>query len=510
MNHSLALESVSLTIAVCTFNRAAFLARMLASINRQTEEAFELLVLDDCSTDDTAAICQSFASARCRYVRNPANLGFNANYNRAITLATTSHVLVTHDDDYMDPPFVAHLFRGIARYLEAVMIVSNVWIIAEEGLAATPGVTGPVAKVIDSNALRLTEDKVFLRGEYGEANYWGRLGLYCPTFCFHRERFVCAGIVFEPVGPGSDVLISLRANLVGPIAVLSDVHFNVCSHPGQDHSSIINELSAGYRLDRVATPIVRNEPVYTAVRSVAEFNLSYHFGKAATAALMDLPGRPAIASSADIYERYGHHLASLPPEVRGVVFSSGRNRVGARLFGHAGVLHGVPRIAAAKSIRVVPQLSTHHRKWSLLNFTTLDRLDDLLAENFWIDSAPPLPIQGRTVIVWGFSYIGIVVAELLRRLNVRVEGFVDRNAKLHGARFREFVCRSWHELRADCASTGCDPLIITATEGQLDVDLAFEFLEQEPPAAQCTVRNWRAVVDWLDALAEIAESMRKR
>lgn len=503
---------VSLTIAVCTYNRAALLTRMLASIQRQTRQDFDVLILDDCSTDGTRALCEGISGPRFRYVRNATNLGFNANYNQALALPKTSHVLLTHDDDFMDPSFIDYLRRGIEKHPEALMVTTNVRLVAEDetppAAPAHPGflpvLNAPAvhtSRVVNANALNLAQDVVFARGEYGRANYWKGLGLYCPTYCFHRERSLAAKIEFEPVGPGSDVLISLRTNLAGPIAVLGEAHFNVCTHAGQDHASAYNELTAGYRLDRVAIPIVRREAVFAEVRPVAEFNLAYHFGKAATAALVDLVSRSDPAAPPTPAERYARHVATLPAELREVVFKSSRNRVAARLFGHAELLDGVPRVAAAEHIRHATPAPLHNQKWNLLNFSVHDRLDELLAAGALTPAAVPRQLRDRRIVLWGFCYLATIVAELLHRLEVPVAALVDRNAKLHGSRYRELVCRPWKEVWAELAATPGDVLVLTATEGAQEVDIGFDLLSSTAGGPRCAVHNWRAVVDWLEAAA---------
>lgn len=496
----------SLTVAVCTFNRATLLTRMLASIQRQTRQDFDVLILDDCSTDGTRALCEGISGPRFRYVRNATNLGFNANYNQALTVATTSHVLLTHDDDFMDPTFIDYLWRGVLQHPDALMVTTNVKLVADETPAAPsflpllPAPTQSAAgngKVVNNNALGLTQDVVYARGEYGRANYWKGLGLYCPTFCFSRERCLAAKVEFEPVGPGSDVLISLRTNLAGSIAVLCEAHFNVCVHAGQDHSSAVNELTSTYRLERVAVPMVCREAVFAEVRPVAQFNLTYHFGKAATAALADLADRPVVAESVE--QRYARHVGTLPPGLRDAVFSSSRNRVAARLFGQTAVLDGVPRVAAAEQIRQVPQLLAHSRKWNLANYTALDRLEDRLAAVPLADHAVPAPLQNRRVVIWAFSYLGILLAEVLRQMGIPVVGFVDRNSRIQGSRYRDLVCRSWAATRDALAGSSEEVVILTATEGSQEVEIAFDLLAGDAGGPRCTVHNWRAAVDWIEA-----------
>ncbi len=498
MDHPSANAPATLTVAVCTFNRAALLTRMLASIRGQTCQDFDVLVLDDCSSDGTSALCEPLVGERFRYVRHATNIGFNANYNQAIALARTSYVLLTHDDDYMDATFIDYLMKGIVRYPEAILVTTNVRLVGEDRTA--PASASPLVPSVP-NALKLTEDVVFAPGEYAKARYWRGLDLYCPTFCFHRRRCLEAQIAFDPIGPGSDVLIGLRANLVGPLAVLAETHFNVCTHPGQDHASVVNDLTSGYRLDRVTVPIARREPTLAAIRPVAQFSLAYHFAKAATAALLDLPDRPATAPTETLEQRFARHVATLPPELLEPVFACGRNRVAARLFGHTAPLKDIPRHSAEEWIRSVPQLSPHLRKWHLANFSALDRLEDLLAGAAPLPSIRPRFLADRTILIWGVSYLGIILAEVLHRLRITVAGFVDRNPRLAGARYRDLVCRNWPDSLAAHAAPDRELLVFTGVEGALDLDLALDLLPTHADAPRCVFRSWRTAVDLIEAVA---------
>ena len=92
-------------VSVClpTYNGAAFIKEALESILRQTYQDFELLIVDDGSTDATLDIVQSFADPRIRLQRNPEQLGIPANWNRCLELASGEFVCVFHQDDVMQP-----------------------------------------------------------------------------------------------------------------------------------------------------------------------------------------------------------------------------------------------------------------------------------------------------------------------------------------------------------------------------------------------------------------------
>ena len=92
-------------VSVClpTYNGAAYIEAALRSILHQTYQDFELLVVDDGSTDATLDIVRSFSDPRIRLHRNPERLGIPANWNRCLELAGGAFVCLFHQDDAMLP-----------------------------------------------------------------------------------------------------------------------------------------------------------------------------------------------------------------------------------------------------------------------------------------------------------------------------------------------------------------------------------------------------------------------
>lgn len=92
-----ALPKVSVVIP--TFNRAHVLGRAIASVLGQTYTELELIVVDDGSSDGTAALMREFADPRLRYVQQPRNLGVSAARNRGVTEARGEWLAFLDSDD---------------------------------------------------------------------------------------------------------------------------------------------------------------------------------------------------------------------------------------------------------------------------------------------------------------------------------------------------------------------------------------------------------------------------
>jgi len=95
------------TIGIPTYNRAnKTLALAIESACRQDYPNLEIIVSDNCSTDNTRDVVGAFADPRLRYIRQEVNRGPNANYNACLHAARGAYFLLLHDDDLIDPDFV--------------------------------------------------------------------------------------------------------------------------------------------------------------------------------------------------------------------------------------------------------------------------------------------------------------------------------------------------------------------------------------------------------------------
>jgi hypothetical protein len=93
----------AVTVVMSAYNAAAYLAEAVGSILRQTMADFELIIVDDASTDDTLAILAAIGDSRVRVLRNARNLGAATSSNRAVREARSPLIARLDADDVADP-----------------------------------------------------------------------------------------------------------------------------------------------------------------------------------------------------------------------------------------------------------------------------------------------------------------------------------------------------------------------------------------------------------------------
>ena len=92
-----------LSIGLPVYNGENFLAESLEALLGQSFEDFELIISDNASTDETAAICRRYGQqdSRIRYVRQPRNVGCASNHNFLVGQARGElFKWASHDDLY--------------------------------------------------------------------------------------------------------------------------------------------------------------------------------------------------------------------------------------------------------------------------------------------------------------------------------------------------------------------------------------------------------------------------
>lgn len=111
-------ECILASVVVPTCNRRDHIVRCLEGLARQTYANFEILVVDDCSADDTPAVLREFAERHpdlsFQALRNEPQAGANPSRNRAIRAARGEIVAFLDDDCVPEPDWLEKLIRGFS------------------------------------------------------------------------------------------------------------------------------------------------------------------------------------------------------------------------------------------------------------------------------------------------------------------------------------------------------------------------------------------------------------
>ncbi len=171
-------HSTSVTVVVPSYNDEKSLPLCLEAIGAQTYPLLETLVVDDCSTDDSARIA---ASAGVRVVRTPANGGAAVARNTGASCASGEILFFVDSDVALAPDAVANAVAKLA---------------ADPSIGAVCGIDDPDPLVLDSNV----EDYRALQHHYWTLDSEGQMSfLWSAMFAIRAD-------VFAEIGPFNPAL----------------------------------------------------------------------------------------------------------------------------------------------------------------------------------------------------------------------------------------------------------------------------------------------------------------
>lgn len=124
---------VKISVLIPSYNNAHFLPELIESIFNQTYQDFEIVICDDCSTDDSVNVIKKYSDPRIRFFRNKKNLGIVANMNRCVSLAAGQYVYMIGSDDVMYPTNLERKLKFLEAHPDVGLVCSDIDVIDKTG-----------------------------------------------------------------------------------------------------------------------------------------------------------------------------------------------------------------------------------------------------------------------------------------------------------------------------------------------------------------------------------------
>jgi GT2 family glycosyltransferase len=205
------VSTIHASVCIPTYNGAEFIAEAIQSVLTQSFTDFELLVVDDHSSDNTLDIVRSFADSRLSIHQNEKRLGIPRNWNHCLALAQGEYVCLFHQDDVMMPE---NLERKI-KILAADVSINFVHSAAEIRLENS----APVALdnwIEDAQQDFVADGSIYFRKLFFHGN------LVCaPTVVTRRQQLLELGGFDEELGYTPDYEMWLKMCVTGRVAFFS-------------------------------------------------------------------------------------------------------------------------------------------------------------------------------------------------------------------------------------------------------------------------------------------------
>lgn len=227
--------SIPLTVALLTYNRSQYLKEAIAGIQAQTYTNFEFLILDNGSTDDTPQVVLGIQDKRIRYVRNPPGSAVEFNGVSAFHIARGKRIIVTHDDDIMEPTMLERQMQLMDKHPDVVLVWTNVSLMNQDG------------KTVQDLAYPNRGNRIFKQGEYILNFLSERLWPVPSTMMLYQhltprrwvdEHYLCRHVRNEEmrgknVAGTADVYLPANFNTFGAVAFLGEPLLRYRLHPSQ-------------------------------------------------------------------------------------------------------------------------------------------------------------------------------------------------------------------------------------------------------------------------------------
>ncbi len=121
------------TLYITSYNYGRYLSRAIESVLNQTVDCFELIVIDDGSTDDTLAVANRYLHYPSVRVISQNNKGLNVTNNIALRMARGKYIMRLDADDWLDSHAVEILSNALERDPEIGLVFPDYFLVDDDG-----------------------------------------------------------------------------------------------------------------------------------------------------------------------------------------------------------------------------------------------------------------------------------------------------------------------------------------------------------------------------------------
>lgn len=116
-------EKVS--ICIPAYNNANIIGTTIDAILEQSYRNFELIIVDDASTDNTVQVIKGYHDSRIKLYNNEKNMGMAGNWNRCVRLASSKYIKLVCADDIIKPKCIETELEAMLSHKDVVMTIND-------------------------------------------------------------------------------------------------------------------------------------------------------------------------------------------------------------------------------------------------------------------------------------------------------------------------------------------------------------------------------------------------
>lgn len=231
---------MKVSVVVPMYNSAKFLDVTITSILQQTFKDFELILVDDCSTDKTLDIAKSFRDDRIKILQTEKNLGYpGATRNIGLKAATCEYIFFMDHDDIILPYAFERLVK-VADTTNADVITTTSWYICPD-LSSVENMGDTKLSTIRLKFPAPVSENVKVR-------LWNEMvleGMHVAPWCyFYRRKFLISNNIRFPAEVAEDVFFTVDVLFLTSNVVKVDFPFYIWR---KFDSSASHDVSRAYK-----------------------------------------------------------------------------------------------------------------------------------------------------------------------------------------------------------------------------------------------------------------------
>lgn len=188
------------SVIIPLYNKENYVEKAINSILNQTYNDFEIIIIDDCSTDLSYEIAKKNVSEKIRLIKHDKNKGLSASRNTGIVNSKAKYITFLDADDVWKPTYLEEIKSLIDTFPEAKLFATNYEEVYPNEVVILPKNN---ANTLESS--QIIED--FFKISLGQP-------LYCAcSLCVEKSVFDIVGNYNETVTYSEDIDFNIRANL---------------------------------------------------------------------------------------------------------------------------------------------------------------------------------------------------------------------------------------------------------------------------------------------------------
>ncbi len=223
------MNKPSVSICIPVYNAEKTIASTIQSVLDQTFQDWQLIIVDNCSTDKTLDVVKTFTDKRIRLFQNETNCGMVNNWNKCLEKADTDYIQLLCADDELEKDCIERKYKFLSEHENLVAVFGGTFIINEENKIILKRRHFSKDCIINGNKIIKTSFRT--KNIFGEPS----------NVMFKRTAMQKAGIFLNTLPYSPDWEYWLRLAQYGDFAFLKDylVRYRVSS--GNETSNLFKK-----------------------------------------------------------------------------------------------------------------------------------------------------------------------------------------------------------------------------------------------------------------------------